>query len=235
MLLLRAAANIGERQDNHRQARRGRYLGRGGWRGFRCLIDPKRKDPYRLCDVLELGRAEIGHREIEPPLDLPIGLFGKADRAGPCDPLQPCGDIDPVAHEIAVALLDHIAEVNTDPEFDAALGRQARVAFNKAVLHLDGAPHRVDDTAELDEVAVAGALDDAPMMRGNGWIDQITPQAPKPRQSAILVRAREPAVADNIGDQDRSDLPRFRHSVASGFGDAIMNDASALLRGASSG
>jgi hypothetical protein len=35
------------------------------------------------------------------------------------------------------------------------------------------------------------------------------------RERAILVRASEPAVADNIGDQDRSDLPRFRHGASS--------------------
>ena len=42
-----------------------------------------------------------------------------------------------------------------------------------------------------------------PMMRGDGGIDQIAPEAPEARQRAILVRADEPAVADNIGDQDR--------------------------------
>ncbi len=81
--------------------------------------------------------------------------------------------------------------------------------------------------------AVAGALDDAPMMRGDRRIDQIAAQRPQPRQRSLLVGAGEPAVADNIGDQDRSDLPRFHHDAASGFGDAIMNGASALSHGAS--
>ena len=99
--------------------------------------------------------------------------------------------------------------MNADAELDAALGRQAGVALDHAVLHLDGAAHGVDHAAELDEDAVAGALDDAAVMRGDGRIDQIAAQPPEPRQRAILVRAREPAVADHVRDQDRSDLPGF--------------------------
>jgi hypothetical protein len=34
----------------------------------------KRIDPDRIGDVFKLGLAEIGDREIEPALDLPIGL-----------------------------------------------------------------------------------------------------------------------------------------------------------------
>ena len=103
--------------------------------------------------------------------------------------------------------------MNADAELDAALRRQAGVALDQAVLHLDGAAHRVDHAAELDEIAVPGALDDAPVMRVDGGIDQIAPQPPEPRQRAILVRAREPAVADNISDQDRRDLPGLGHCV----------------------
>ena len=174
-------------------------------------------------------------REIEPPLDLPVGVLGEADRAGLGDALQPRGDIDAVAHQIAVRLLDDVAQMNADAELDAAIVRHAGVALDHAVLHLDRAAHRVDDAAKFDEAAVAGALDDAPAMRGDGRINQIAAQRPEPRQRSLLVRAGEPAVADDIGDQDRSDLPRFRHGAASGFGDAIMNDASALLHGASRG
>ena len=47
------------------------------------------------------------------------------------------------------------------------LGRHAGVALDHAVLHFDRASHRVDDAAKLDEAAVAGALDDAPMMHGD--------------------------------------------------------------------
>ena len=208
------------------------FSGAGTGAGFACggRADLERIDADRLGDVLELGRAEIDDREIEPPLDLTIGVLGQTDRAGLGDAFQPRGDIDAVAHQVAVGLLDDVAEMDADAELDPALGRHAGVALDHAVLHFDRAAHRVDHAAKLDEAAVAGALDDAPMMRGDGGIDQIAAQRPQPRQRSLLVRAGEPAVADDIGDQDRSDLPRFRHGVASGLADAIMNDASALLQ-----
>jgi hypothetical protein len=53
-------------------------------------------------------------------------------------------------------------------------------------------------------------------MRGYGGIDQIAAQAPKPRQRTILVRSREPAVADNIGDQDSCNLPGLAHGAPLG-------------------
>ena len=186
--------------------RRGRHgLRLGG------LADLQRIDPDRVGDVLELRRAEVADREIEPPFDLPIGVLRQADRARLADAFEPRGDIDAVAHQIAVALLDDVAEMNADAELDAALGRQAGVALDQAVLHFDGAAHRVDHAAELDEAAVAGALDDPPMMRGDGGVDQVAPEPPKARERAILVRSREPAVADHIGDQDRRNFPGLAH------------------------
>ena len=47
-------------------------------------------------------------------------------------------------------------------------GGDASVALDHAVLNLDRAAHRVDDAAELDDAAVAGALDDAAVMDGDG-------------------------------------------------------------------
>jgi hypothetical protein len=132
-----------------------------------------------------------------------------------------------VERQIAVSLLDHIAEMNADAKFDALFRRDARVALDHAVLHLDRASHRVDHAAELRDEPVAGALDDAPVTQGDRRINQIAAQRPESRQRPLLVRSGEPAVADDIGDQDRSDLPRFRHGAASGFRDAIMNDAPA--------
>jgi hypothetical protein len=94
--------------------------------------------------------------------------------------------------------------------------RHAGVALDESVLHFDGAAHRVDHAAEFDEAAVAGALDHATMMHCDGRIDQIAAQRPESRQDAILVRSREPAVADDIRDQNRRDLPGLAHGAPSG-------------------
>jgi hypothetical protein len=49
----------------------------------------------------------------------------------------------------------------------ASIGRNAGVAFVGAVLHLDRPAYNLH-AAELDEDAVAGALDHAPIVRGDG-------------------------------------------------------------------
>jgi hypothetical protein len=59
-------------------------------------------------------------------------------------------------------------------------------------------------------------LVDDDVMRGNRVINQIAARPPQPRQGTILVRCGEPALTDDIGDQDRSDRPRFRHGAPSG-------------------
>ena len=105
--------------------------------------------------------------------------------------------------------------MNADPELDAALLRQAGVAFGHAVLHLNGATHGVDDAAELDQAAVAGPFDDATVVRVDRGVDQVASQAPEPRKRALFVSAGETAVADNVRDQDRRDFPRSRHGAPS--------------------
>ena len=77
-------------------------------------------------------------------------------------------------------------------------GGDPGVALDHGPLDFNGAVHRVDDAAELDEAAVAGALDDAPVMHGDGGIDQVASEPPQPRKGAILVRPGKPAVADDI-------------------------------------
>ena len=143
--------------------------------------------------------AEIADFEIEPCAHLPVGVLGKTDRARLGDPLQSRGDIDAVAHEVAVALLDDVAQMNADAKFDAAIGRHARIALDHRVLHFDGATHRVDHAAELDERAVAGALDDATVVHRDRRIDQIAAQRAQPCERAIFVHAGQPAEADNVG------------------------------------
>ena len=48
-------------------------------------------------------------------------------------------------------------------------------------------------------------------------VDQMAVQPSKPRQHAILVRSREPAVAANLCDQDRRNFPDSGHGGHSGF------------------
>jgi hypothetical protein len=68
--------------------------------------------------------------------------------------------------------------------------------------------------------AVAVALGDAPVMRGYRGVDQIAAKTPQARQGAIFVGSSKPAVADDIGYQDRGQFPglaRGASAEAAGF------------------
>ena len=214
MLMARIAANVGERQNDHREARGAGFFRRWGWRGLRLcwLADFKRIDADRFGDVLELGRSEITDREVKPPLYLTIGVLGEADRAWLGYAFQPRGDIDAVPHEIAILLFDDVTEMNADAELDAPIGLHASIAVDEASLHFDGAAHGIDYAAELDDAAVARALDDAAVMGGDGGVDEVATEAPQARKGAVLVRPGEPAVADDIGHQDCCEFPGLGHS-----------------------
>jgi hypothetical protein len=136
-------------------------------------------------------------------LDLPVSILRNTDCTGLGDAFEPRRDIDAIAHQIAIVLLDHVPKMDADAKLDAALGRQAGVALDESALNLDRAAHRLDHAAELDNRAVADPLDDASVMRCDGGIDQIAAKAPKARKGSILIGAGEPAIADDIGYQDR--------------------------------
>ena len=105
--------------------------------------------------------------------------------------------------------------MNANPELDALVRRETRVAFDHSDLDFDRAAHCVDDAAELGDGPVARALDDTPVMRGDGGIDEIATEAPQARQGAILVRRGESTIPDNVGHQDCSELARLPHGSPS--------------------
>ena len=92
-----------------------------------------------------------------------------------------------IAHEVPVGLFDDVAQMSADAEFDAPFGAARRRCADHAVLHFNGTTRRVDDAAELDDGAVAGALDDPAMMHGDRRVDQVAAQGPEPRQRPVLV------------------------------------------------
>ena len=120
---------------------------------------------------------------------MPIGVFRKANSSRLGDTFQSRGDIDAVAHQVAVTLLDHVAKMDADPKFDAPLRRKTGVALDHAVLHLDGAANRIDDAPELNEDAVSCPLNDTPVMQGDGRVDQIAAERAQPRKRPLLVAA----------------------------------------------
>ena len=70
------------------------------------------------------------------------------------------------------------AQMDADPELDAAFGRKTSVALGHPVLHLDRAANGIDHATKLDDAPIAGALHYAPVVHGDGRIDQIAPESP---------------------------------------------------------
>ena len=145
--------------------------------------------------------------------NLTIGVVRKTDRPRHSHSLEARSDVDHIPHEVAIALLNDVAHVNADTEFDAPFGRQSDVTLNHAGLHLDRAANRIDDAPELNDAAVPSALDDTPAMGGDGGVDQIATKTAQTRKGPVLVGASKPAVAHDIRDQHRRELPAFAHRV----------------------
>ena len=67
--------------------------------------------------------AKIDERLLHPVAHVLVSRRGEDDSTRLGEPLEPCGDVDSVTHQIVVRLLHYIAEMNADAEFDALLGR----------------------------------------------------------------------------------------------------------------
>ena len=103
--------------------------------------------------------------------------------------------------------------MDADPKFDALVGRDPSVALDHRPLDFNGAVHCVDDTPELDNGAVAGALDDPAVVHGDGRIDQVAAERPQPRQNPVLVGSGKPRIADHVGHQDRGQFSGLAHGA----------------------
>ncbi len=97
-----------------------------------------------IGDVLETLRDELHAVKFEARLDLPAGVLGETKSARLANRLDSRGDTDPVAHEVPVALLNGVADMNTDTELNTPVCRHAGVALDEPGLHFDCAAHRVD-------------------------------------------------------------------------------------------
>ena len=104
--------------------------------------------------------------------------------------------------------------MNADAELYAAVLGDAGVALDHGALKLDGAAHGVDHAAELDDGAIAGPLDYAAVVNGDGGVDQIAAQGSQAREDAILIGRSQPGKADDVGRQNRCELSGLAHRLA---------------------
>jgi hypothetical protein len=66
--------------------------------------------------------------------------------------------------------------MDANAENDATVVGHVNVALDEASLHRNGAGHSLDHTAKLGDEPIASALDDPPVMVGDGRINRIAAQ-----------------------------------------------------------
>jgi len=116
--------------------------------------------------------------------------------------------------EAAVALLDHIAEMDADAQFNAPLGWKTGIALDHAVLHLDGAANGVDDASKLNENAITCAFDNTSVMQRDGRVEQIAAERTQPRKHSLLDGSGEFAVSGYVRSRPLSRLANLHASRA---------------------
>src|SRR5262249_953631 len=124
------------------------------------------------ADVLERLFTEVLKTDLEAAVHLTVDRGGHTDSTDVSELFHSCGNIDPFTKDIAV-LKNDVAEVDADAKFHAPVIGHISVAASHPVLNLDRTPDRIGNTLELDQHAVAGGLDDAALVLGDGGIDQL--------------------------------------------------------------
>ena len=85
-----------------------------------------------------------------------------------------------------VGCTPHLVAAFAHSKFDALVRCDPSVALDHRPLDFNGAVDCVDDTPELDNCAIAGALDDPAAVHGDGLIDQVASERPQARQNSVL-------------------------------------------------
>jgi hypothetical protein len=120
--------------------------------------------------------------------------------------LQPRRHVDAVAIDIVV-IADDVADIDSNAELDAALGRYLDIALDHPALNVDGATNGVDDADKFHQHPVAGGLDDPTPVLGDFGINQFLAMRLQLSKGSLFVNAHQLAVASNVGRQNRGKPP----------------------------
>ena len=170
-------------------------------------------NPHGLREILDLLLAQILIGERQLLVHVLIGGLRDAHPAGLGQALQARREVDPVAVEV-IALDDDVAEIDADPQLHPPRLGQRGVARLRALLDLDRALHRVHHAGELDQHAVAHQLHQTTLIFGEQRLDHLAAPLSEHRKRSGLVLAHEPAVADDVGGENRGEaafVPGLAH------------------------
>src|SRR3546814_5217918 len=159
---------------------------------------------HRTLDVLDLAVAAVDEVDSDAAAQILLNAVRYRHSTRPGKPLDAGRHVHAVAIEIA-AIHHDVAEVDADAQDDALVRRQVAIGGDHGPLEfrrtLDGA----DGARELDQDAVAHALEDAAAMALDERLEHLLPARLQPRQRACLVPLHKPAVANHVGRQDRGE------------------------------
>jgi hypothetical protein len=153
-----------------------------------------------LAHVLKGAIELVAHLIPDDPAD------ADPARLGEC--LQSRRNIHSVAVNVAVALDDHVAEVDTDAELNPLL---SLIALDHPALDLDGATHAIHNAGKLRQKTVAGVLYGAPPVLADLRLDQLLEVRFEPFVRPLLIRSHKPTVARHVGGQDRGEAADRGH------------------------
>jgi len=104
--------------------------------------------------------------------------------------------------------------VRADAKPDTLLVMQVGFAVKHAALHLGGTAHRFNDARELHEQAVAGGLNEAPLVLRDLRIDQFAEAGLEPLVRPLLIGPHQARVPRHVGSEDRGEAAGLAHVLS---------------------
>jgi hypothetical protein len=126
--------------------------------------------------------------------------------------LEPCGDINGVAVDV-IAVDDHVAEIEADPEGDPPFFGLSSVASDYPTLGLHSATDCIHDTRKFCQHAIAGGFKNAPVMLLNFRVNEFAAMRLETVERALLVGTHQARISCYIGDKYRGQTPDRSHSL----------------------
>src|SRR5258708_7950992 len=212
ILLLGIARHVLERQNGDRRSvgerQSLRALDRRLYRRCRrtARIHPQPPRSHRFNNILQVLRTHIVKDDIDLPADLTLCVVRDANATRLRNPFKASGDVDAVAKDIVV-IDDDVADVDADAKFDPLDLRHRSILLSHTALDLNGAAHRIYDTAELSEHAIARVLNDRATMFADLGISEPTQTLPQPDVCPFLVQAGQATISSHISRKDSCKPP----------------------------
>jgi len=135
-----------------------------------------------------------------------IDRRGYANTARFGQPLKPGSNVDTIALEV-IAVHDHVAEIDTDPKFNPLRPSPGGSVLGQRQLNFPCGSDSFNDTRKFRQNAVTHKLENAPIMFGDLWIDDVGTQGTEGCERRLFIRPNEPRVTDHIGCQDSRQSP----------------------------